>query len=86
MAFTLFGVNNGYFDDVPVAKALAAEKALAHGDQARRPTKRIEDTKDLERRRSRAACCGERLQSQRFLLILRQVKTAKAKNGWLKRD
>ena len=28
MAFTLFGVSNGYFDDVPVAKALAAEKAL----------------------------------------------------------
>jgi F-type H+/Na+-transporting ATPase subunit alpha len=28
MASTLFAVNNGYFDDVPVAKALDAEKAL----------------------------------------------------------
>src|SRR5215216_4586310 len=28
MALTLFAVNNGYFDDVPVAKALAAEAAL----------------------------------------------------------
>jgi F-type H+-transporting ATPase subunit alpha len=51
MAFTLFGVNNGYFDDVPVAKALAAEKALhkymatKHADL----TKRIEDTKDLSK-------------------------------------
>jgi len=28
MALTLFAVNNGYFDDVEVSKALAAEKAL----------------------------------------------------------
>ena len=28
MALTLFGVNNGYFDDIDVTKALAAEKAL----------------------------------------------------------
>ena len=28
MALTLFGANNGYFDDVEVPKALAAEKAL----------------------------------------------------------
>src|SRR5258707_2968311 len=49
MALTLFAVNNGYFDDIPVAKALAAESALrAHlksryGDLA----DRIEQTKDL---------------------------------------
>ena len=51
MAFTLFGVNNGYFDDVPVAKALAAEKAL-HKYMATKYadlTKRIEDTKDLSK-------------------------------------
>ncbi len=51
MAFTLFGVNNGYFDDVPVAKALAAEKAL-HKFMATKYadlTKRIEDTKDLSK-------------------------------------
>jgi F-type H+-transporting ATPase subunit alpha len=28
MALTLFGVNNGYFDDIEVAKALDAERAL----------------------------------------------------------
>ncbi|MEZ5657945.1 MAG: F0F1 ATP synthase subunit alpha [Burkholderiaceae bacterium] len=28
MALTLFGANNGYFDDIPVEKALDAEKAL----------------------------------------------------------
>ncbi|MEZ5652730.1 MAG: F0F1 ATP synthase subunit alpha [Burkholderiaceae bacterium] len=28
MALTLFAANNGYFDDIPVDKALAAEKAL----------------------------------------------------------
>jgi len=28
MALTLFGVNNGYFDDIDVAKALDAERAL----------------------------------------------------------
>ena len=86
--FTLFGVNNGYFDDVPVAKALVAEKAL-HKYMATKYadlTKRIEDTKDLERRRSRAACCGERLQSQRFLLILPPSKTAKAKMAGSKKE
>jgi F-type H+-transporting ATPase subunit alpha len=51
MALTLFGVSNGYFDDVPVAKALAAESALrAHvkskyGDLV----DRIEATKDLSK-------------------------------------
>jgi F-type H+-transporting ATPase subunit alpha len=28
MALTLFAANNGYFDDIEVPKALAAEKAL----------------------------------------------------------
>jgi F-type H+-transporting ATPase subunit alpha len=28
MALTLFSVNNGYFDDIEVGKALAAERAL----------------------------------------------------------
>ncbi len=51
MAFTLFAVNNGYFDDIPVKKALAAEKAL-HKFMATKYaelTKRIEDTKDLSK-------------------------------------
>ena len=49
MAFTLFGVNGGFFDDVPVAKALAAEKALHKFMQTKYAdlTKRIEDSKDL---------------------------------------
>ncbi len=51
MAFTLFGVNGGFFDDVPVAKALAAEKALHKYMQTKYAdlTKRIEDTKDLSK-------------------------------------
>ncbi|HNY46031.1 MAG TPA: F0F1 ATP synthase subunit alpha [Casimicrobium sp.] len=51
MAFTLFGVNGGFFDDVPVAKALAAEKALHKYMQTKFAdlTKRIEDTKDLSK-------------------------------------
>ena len=49
IALTLFAVNNGYFDDIDVKKALAAERALrAHlkskfGDLVAR----IEETKDL---------------------------------------
>ena len=49
MAVTLFAVNNGYFDDIEVKKALAAESALRsflkskHGDLV----DRIEQTKDL---------------------------------------
>ena len=51
MAFTLFGVNNGFFDDVEVKKALAAEKALHKFMQSKYAdlTKRIEDTKDLSK-------------------------------------
>ena len=51
MSLTLFGVNGGYFDDVDVKKALAAEKSLRdhvkskYGDLV----KRIEDTKDLSK-------------------------------------
>jgi F-type H+-transporting ATPase subunit alpha len=49
MALTLFAANNGYFDDIEVKKALAAEKSLRdhlkgkYGDLL----KRMEDTKDL---------------------------------------
>jgi len=51
MAFTLFGVNNGFFDDVDVKKALAAEKALHKFMQSKYAdlSKRIEDTKDLSK-------------------------------------
>jgi len=51
MALVLFAVNNGYYDDIPVAKALAAEAAMrAHlknkfGELA----DRIEQTKDLSK-------------------------------------
>ena len=49
MALTLFAVNNGYFDDIDVKKALDAERALRdfvkdkHGELMGR----IESTKDL---------------------------------------
>src|SRR5689334_10099361 len=49
MALTLFAVNNGYFDDVDVKKALAAERAMR--DHIKTKYKdlvdRIEQTKDL---------------------------------------
>src|SRR6188474_2408945 len=51
MALTLFAVNNGYFDDIPVPKALAAERALR--DHVKTKSKdlvdRIEQTKDLSK-------------------------------------
>ena len=49
MALTLFAVNNGYFDDVEVKKALAAERSMRdyikgkYGDLIGR----MEETKDL---------------------------------------
>jgi F-type H+/Na+-transporting ATPase subunit alpha len=51
MALTLFAVNNGYFDDIDVKRALAAERGMRdyvkdkYGDLVRR----IEDTKDLSK-------------------------------------
>ncbi|HVS26898.1 MAG TPA: F0F1 ATP synthase subunit alpha [Burkholderiales bacterium] len=51
MALTLFAVNNGYFDDIDVKKALSAERGMRdyikgkYGDVV----KRIEDTKDLSK-------------------------------------
>ncbi|MGE5525155.1 MAG: F0F1 ATP synthase subunit alpha [Rhodospirillaceae bacterium] len=51
MALTLFAVNNGYFDDIDVKKALPAERSMRdfikdkYGDLV----KRIEDTKDLSK-------------------------------------
>ena len=51
MALTLFAVSNGYFDDVPVPKALAAERGLR--DHLKSKFKdlvdRIESTKDLSK-------------------------------------
>src|SRR3982075_3650747 len=51
MALTLFAVNNGYFDDVDVKKALAAERAMRDYIKGKYPdlVKRIEDTKDLSK-------------------------------------
>jgi F-type H+-transporting ATPase subunit alpha len=49
MALTLFAVNNGYFDDIDVKKALAAEKALREFLKAKYAelVGRMEDKKDL---------------------------------------
>jgi F-type H+-transporting ATPase subunit alpha len=51
MALTLFGVNSGYFDDIDVKKALAAEKSMRDFVKGKHPdlVKRIEDTKDLSK-------------------------------------
>ena len=49
MALTLFGVNNGYFDDIDVKKALFAERSMQDYIKGKYGAlvKRIEDTKDL---------------------------------------
>jgi F-type H+/Na+-transporting ATPase subunit alpha len=49
MALTLFAVNNGYFDDVEVKKALAAEKSMRDYVKGKYAdlVKRMEDKKDL---------------------------------------
>ena len=49
MALTLFAVNNGYFDDIDVKRALAAEKSLRDYVKAQRAdlVERVEDKKDL---------------------------------------
>src|SRR6187401_1086061 len=51
MALTLFAVTNGYFDDVPVPKALAAEAALRSHVKTKFKdlADRIESTKDLSK-------------------------------------
>jgi len=51
MALTLFAVNNGYFDDVDVKKALAAERSMRDYIKGKYGAlvKRIEDTKDLSK-------------------------------------
>jgi F-type H+-transporting ATPase subunit alpha len=49
MALTLFAVNNGYFDDLDVKKALAAEKSMRDYLKSKYPAivKSMEDKKDL---------------------------------------
>ena len=49
MALTLFAVNNGYFDDVEVKKALAAEKSMRDyiKEKYAALVKTMEDKKDL---------------------------------------
>ena len=49
MALTLFAVNNGYFDDIDVKRALAAEKSMRDYVKEKFPdlVARMEDKKDL---------------------------------------
>jgi F-type H+-transporting ATPase subunit alpha len=49
MALTLFAVNNGYFDDVDVKKALAAERSMRDYLKGKYAdlVARMEDKKDL---------------------------------------
>ena len=49
MALTLFAVNNGYFDDIDVKKALSAEKSMRDYVKGKYPgvVKNMEDKKDL---------------------------------------
>jgi F-type H+-transporting ATPase subunit alpha len=49
MALTLFAVNNGYFDDIDVKKALAGERSMRDyiKDKYGELVKRVEAVKDL---------------------------------------
>jgi F-type H+-transporting ATPase subunit alpha len=49
MALTLFAVNNGYFDDIDVKKALAAERSMRDYVKSKYAAlvKSMEDKKDL---------------------------------------
>ena len=49
MALTLFAVNNGYFDDIEVKKALAAERSMRDYLKSKFPiiVKTMEEKKDL---------------------------------------
>jgi F-type H+-transporting ATPase subunit alpha len=49
MALPLFAVNNGYYDDIAVAKALSAERAMRDYLKGKfaELVDRIESTKDL---------------------------------------
>jgi F-type H+-transporting ATPase subunit alpha len=49
MALTLFAVNNGYFDDIDVKKALGAEKSMRDHLKTKYASlvKTMEDKKDL---------------------------------------
>jgi F-type H+/Na+-transporting ATPase subunit alpha len=51
MALTLFAVNNGYFDDIDVKKALAAERSMRDYIKGKYAglVKRIEDVKDASK-------------------------------------
>jgi F-type H+-transporting ATPase subunit alpha len=51
MALTLFAVNNGYYDDVEVPRALAAERAMRDYMKGKfgELMDRIESTKDLSK-------------------------------------
>jgi F-type H+-transporting ATPase subunit alpha len=51
MSLTLFGVNGGYFDDIDVKKALAAERSMRDYIKGKYAdlVKRIEDSKDLSK-------------------------------------
>jgi F-type H+-transporting ATPase subunit alpha len=56
MALTLFAVNNGYFDDIDVKKALSAEKSMRDYMKTKYATlvKNMEDKKDLSAEEEKA--------------------------------
>ncbi len=71
MALTLFAVNKGYYDDVPVEKALHFEAALRAYMKSKYAAlmDNIEKTKDLSADDEKALAAGDRgLQEERHLL------------------
>ena len=84
-ALTLFAVNRGYYDDVPVDKALAFESALraVHEEQVRGDRRQDRDDEGNERRRREGACRGDRgLQEDRHLLTQLRSRGAGRKAKW----
>ncbi len=72
MALTLFAVNNGYFDDVDVKKALAAERSMRDylkGKYADLVDRMETSQGPVEGRRSDAARSDQGLEEERDLLI-----------------
>ena len=87
MALTLFGVNNGYFDDIDVKKALAAERSMRDYLKSKYAdlVNRMETTKDLsEGRRSGAARSDQGLEEERYLLSGRLARPSRRHAGTLK--
>jgi F-type H+-transporting ATPase subunit alpha len=81
-ALTLFAVNSGYYDDVPVEKALAFEKALRAHVRSKYTTlfDKIESTKDLDAEDEKALAAAIE-DFKKSTALLEKVEPAKPSAG-----